>query len=31
MIFDVSVIWDSLPLYFAGLLVTLQLLSVSLL
>ncbi|MBH9409009.1 ABC transporter permease [Pseudomonas aeruginosa] len=31
MIFDFSVIWDSLPLYFDGLLVTLKLLSISLL
>ncbi|HBO0845162.1 TPA: ABC transporter permease [Pseudomonas aeruginosa] len=31
MIFDFSVIWDSLPLYFHGLLVTLKLLSISLL
>ena len=31
MIFDFSVIWDSLPLYFYGLLVTLKLLSISLL
>ncbi|WP_121358444.1 ABC transporter permease [Pseudomonas aeruginosa] len=31
MIFDFSVIWDSLPLYFNGLLVTLKLLSISLL
>ena len=31
MIFDFSVIWDCLPLYFVGLLVTLKLLSISLL
>lgn len=31
MIFDFSVIWDGLPLYFDGLLVTLKLLSISLL
>ncbi|WP_372439551.1 ABC transporter permease [Pseudomonas aeruginosa] len=31
MIIEVSVIWDSLPLYFDGLLVTLKLLSISLL
>ena len=30
MIFDFSVIWDSLPLYFSGLLVTLKLLAISL-
>ena len=29
VIFDFSVIWDSLPLYFDGLLVTLKLLSIS--
>ncbi|SQF99714.1 arginine/ornithine ABC transporter permease protein AotM [Paucimonas lemoignei] len=30
MIFDYNVIWDSLPLYFAGLLTTLQLLGIAL-
>lgn len=30
MIFDYTVIWDSLPLYFSGLLTTLKLLSISL-
>ncbi|MDN6858031.1 ABC transporter permease [Pseudomonas sp. CAN2814] len=30
MIFDYTVIWDSLPLYFSGLLVTLKLLAISL-
>ncbi|MFJ4144369.1 ABC transporter permease [Pseudomonas sp. NPDC089734] len=30
MIFDYNVIWDSLPLYFGGLLVTLKLLGISL-
>ena len=30
MIFDYNVVWDSLPLYFSGMLVTLQLLAISL-
>ena len=30
MIFDYSVIWDSLPLYFSGVLMTLKLLAISL-
>ncbi len=30
MIFDYNVIWDSLPLYFGGLLTTLKLLAISL-
>ena len=30
MIFDYNVIWESLPLYFGGVLVTLKLLAISL-
>ena len=30
MIFDYNVVWESLPLYFGGVLVTLKLLAISL-